>query len=209
LGAESVESQLKIPVSGVGLALPAASRVSSASRITRLIGECFGISNSKPGVVRKNGHAVSYLESEKIILTQWLNGASMWKRELVNAYGLNLISSKYAACEDLFFSYPQRLQGKLVFVPTAKTEFQNEELTNFENFTVFKSAALWRLNFVISNEGFSRLYFLYSQIGRTLFGISRTKESRFRFAINSMALFAQLVSVANNRSKLDELIRKV
>jgi GT2 family glycosyltransferase len=208
-GAESVERQLRMPVLGVGLALPSTSRVSGSNRITKLIGKCFGISNSDPGVVRKNGHAVSYLESEKVICTQWLNGASMWKREIVNDYGLNLTSSKYAACEDLFFSYPQRLLGKLVFVPTAKAEFQNEELTDFENFSVFKSAALWRLNFVISNEGFSRLLFLYSQIGRTLFGILRTKESRFRFTVNSIALFVQLICIGTNKGKLENLIRTV
>lgn len=98
-------------VTGVGLALPPTSRALNSSVVTRWIGRAFLISNSKPGVVSKSGHAASYLESREILCTQWLNGASMWRRNSINFYGEELVSTKYAACEDLdifLFSIPRK-----------------------------------------------------------------------------------------------------
>jgi len=208
-GAESFESQSKVKVSGVGLALPSTTRARDANQLIKLIGRIFAISNSKPGAVYKNGHAASYLDCKEITPTQWLNGASMWKREAVRNYGTNLISTKYAACEDLLFSYPNSLKGKLIFVPEAKLEFQDEELTNFEKFSVFRTAALWRLYFVSTNIGFSRFLFLYSQLGRNLFGAFKTKDSSLKFILKATILWVKLLYISSSKSRVENSLRNL
>ena len=207
--AESFENDSKLRVLGVGLALPPTTRVTKENGFTKLLGEIFGISNSIPGAVFKNGHAASYLECKEVTSTQWLNGASMWRRELVTNYGKNLISTKYAACEDLIFSYPLNLKGKLIYVPAARVDFQDDELTNFENFSVFKTAALWRLYFVSTNPGFSLPFFLFTQLGRNLFGAFKTKESPLKFFLNASALWLELLYLSSRKSRIENTLRNL
>jgi len=196
-------------VTGVGLALPPTSRALNSHGVLRWIGRAFLISNAKPGVVSKNGHAASYLESRETLPTQWLNGASMWRRNSINFYGKDLVSTKYAACEDLIFSYSQFQGSNLIYSPNALITFQEDEVTNFESSLVFETAALWRLYFVMTNRGFSRTLFLYSQIGRTLFGVVRTDEYRLRFLWRGMVLWVRLVFLSTSRTKLENTLKSV
>lgn len=207
--ADSFERDLGVKVLGIGLALPATTRTTSGNTFTKLLGKIFGISNSNPGAVHKNGHAASYLHCNRVTTTQWLNGASMWKRELLQNYGLNLISTGYAACEDLLFSYPISHKGKLIFVPDAKVQFQDTELTNFEKFSIFESVALWRLFFVSITPGFSIPYFLFTQIGRNLFGTYKTNESRPKFIIRATALWFRLLYLSSSRVKIEKALRSL
>jgi hypothetical protein len=181
----------------------------NSNGVLRWIGRAFLISNAKPGVVSKNGHAASYLESRETLPTQWLNGASMWRRNSINFYGKDLVSTKYAACEDLIFSYSQFQGSNLIYSPNALITFQEDEVTNFESSLVFETAALWRLYFVMTNRGFSRTLFLYSQIGRTLFGVVRTDEYRLRFLWRGMVLWVRLVFLSTSRTKLENTLKSV
>ncbi len=196
-------------IAGVGLALPATSRASESNRVLRLIGRGFLISNTKPGFVGKNGHAASYLECRETLTTQWLNGASMWRRDSVDFYGKDLVSTKYAACEDLIFSYSRLKGNNLIYAPNALVSFQEEEVTNFESSLVFETAALWRLYFVMSNRGFSRLLFLYSQIGRTLFGFLKTEDSRSRFLWRGTILWFRLIFLSMSKSRIENALKSI
>ncbi len=196
-------------IAGVGLALPATSRASESNRVLRLIGRGFLISNTKPGFVAKNGHAASYLECRETLTTQWLNGASMWRRDSVDFYGKDLVSTKYAACEDLIFSYSRLKGNNLIYAPNALVSFQEEEVTNFESSLVFETAALWRLYFVMSNRGFSRLLFLYSQIGRTLFGFLKTEDSRSRFLWRGTILWFRLIFLSMSKSRIENALKSI
>lgn len=208
-GADKFQKESGSSVSGIGLALPSTTRGSEESSVIKLVGRFFGVSNSEPGAVQKNGHAASYLECQVITPTQWLNGASMWRRNLVNNYGLDLISTNYAACEDLLFSYPISLREKLIFVPNARVDFQDIELTNFEKFSVFKSAALWRLYFVSTNQGFSVPYFLFTQVGRNLFGTYKSNSSRAKFLWAATILWIQLVYLSRNKSRIEKVLKNL
>ena len=208
-GADSFRKESGSSVSGIGLALPSTTRGSGESSVIKLAGRFFGVSNSKPGAVHKNGHAASYLDCQVITPTRWLNGASMWRRKLVDNYGLDLISTKYAACEDLLFSYPIGLQENLIFVPNARVDFQDIELTNFEKFSVFKSAALWRLYFVSTNPGFSVPYFLFTQIGRNLFGTFKSDASRVKFLWKATILWIQLAYLSRNTSRIENALKNL
>jgi GT2 family glycosyltransferase len=174
---EEVNSRVSESVIGVGFSLPTTSRAKSASGLTLRIGNLFGIHTNSPGKVLRNGHATSYLQMEEVTNTEWLNGASMWQKSVLKSYGQDVPSTKYAACEDLIFSYPLHKIGQLIYVPQAKLAFQDYELSDFDGLTVFESASYWRYYFVCQN-GLSRFAFFYSQFGRILFAVAQKRNGR-------------------------------
>lgn len=196
-------------VAGVGLALPSLSRANHVNPIVKIIGKIFLISNEKPGHVYLNGHAASYSNSKEILTTEWLNGASIWKLGSVRNYGAGIISTKYAACEDLIFSYYKRHKGELVYLPNARLAFQKENITDFEKYEVFCAAALWRLYFILTNTGFSRVAYLYSQIGRILFGISKTKELKALFVVKCIKLWMYLLYLSIFPKRINQALKKI
>ena len=174
---EEVNSRVQERVLGVGFSLPMTSRAQSASGFTLRVGNLFGIHTNSPGKVLRNGHATSYLQMEEVTNTEWLNGASMWQKSVLKSYGNGVPSTKYAACEDLIFSYPLHKIGQLIFVPQAKLAFQDYELSDFNSLTIFESASYWRYYFV-SQNGLSRIAFFYGQFGRILFAVAQKRNGR-------------------------------
>ena len=168
-------------IAGVGFGLPATSRLNNQGKLSKIIAGVFGINNFPPGSVLSNGHATSYLEQREVTETKWLNGASMWRIGEISNYGLHGISSKYAACEDLIFSYPIGKKRRLLYCPNAELEFQVDEKTEFENPAVYISALYWRYFFVLEHEELSILRFNLAQIGRLFFGINQNRGARMKF----------------------------
>lgn len=82
-------------------------------------------------------------------------------------------------------------------------------MTNFESRLVYETAALWRLYFVMTNRRFSRTLFLYSQIGRTLFGVMKTDESRLRFLWRGMVFWFRLLLLSTSRTKLENTLKSI
>lgn len=171
---------------GIGFGLPVTSRFNKVSKITQALAKIFGITNQPPGQVLKNGHATSYLEQTSLLETNWLNGASMWRIEETLSYGAHEISSKYAACEDLIFSYPLGKRNSLVYCPNAKLDFQVTEKTNFENSAIYIAALYWRYFFILEHEEFSILQFNLTQIGRLIFGIWQNSGNRLKFILEAV-----------------------
>ena len=173
----AVNSRVSERVIGVGFSLPTTSRTQSVSGFTSRVGKLFGIHADNPGKVLRNGHATSYLQMEEVISTEWLNGASMWKKSVLNSYGQGVPSTRYAACEDLIFSYPLHKIGELIYAPQAKLAFQDYELSDFNDQMIFESASYWRYYFVCQNA-LSRFAFFYSQFGRILFIVAQERNER-------------------------------
>jgi glycosyltransferase involved in cell wall biosynthesis len=171
-------------VHGIGFSLPVTTRTLSVNIFVSFVAKLFGIDLSKPGSVEKNGHANSYLQARTVVQTQWLNGASMWRTSCIYGYGEGIPSTRYAACEDLIFSYPISKNGKLIYVPTAKLNFQDSELSDFDGIDVMRAAAYWRFYFVSSYQEFSKWNFLLTQIGRTVFAVLRGKKTEKRKIID-------------------------
>lgn len=175
-------------VAGIGFSLPPTSRSINASFFAKKIARFFKIGYEPAGKVFKSGHASSYLQESTVAETSWLNGASMWRREYIDSYGDGLPSTKYAACEDLIFSYPLSKVDKLIYVPMAKLNFQDVELSDFNSLQVIEAAAFWRYYFVSINVELSTWEFAFSQFGRILFATINTKTNRFK-------LFVQLINI--------------
>jgi glycosyltransferase involved in cell wall biosynthesis len=176
-------------VVGIGFSLPPTTRSISVNSLVRSVAKLFRIDLSKPGRVERNGHANSYLQEQKVTETQWLNGASMWRTPFIYSYGEGIPSTRYAACEDLIFSYPIGKLGKLLYVPTAKLSFQDRELSDFDGIDVMRAAAYWRFYFVSGYPEFSKWNFLFTQIGRTAFATFSSKKIN----INKLTALLQIV----------------
>jgi len=168
-------------ISGIGFGLPVTSRFNHGGKFSRRVARLFGIDNHPAGQVLRNGHATSYLEQQSMMETTWLNGASMWRVETTSTYGSHGISSSYAACEDLIFSYPLGKKSSLLYCPNAQLDFQALEKTNFENPAIYIAALYWRYFFVLEHQEFSILRFNVAQLGRLIFGISQNSEDRIKF----------------------------
>lgn len=191
---EVISSNTTSKVIGVGLSLPPTTRAGNLNRISRVFANIFGIKSNPSGRVFKNGHASSYLEQKKVVQTQWLNGASLWKTEFLGTYGKEIPSTSYAACEDLIFSYPLGKIGKLLYAPNAKLQFQESELSDFDSFNVIEAAAYWRFYFVSMNKELSKWSFAFSQIGRAFFAIIRTKKQKLKFILGMIKIEINIVS---------------
>lgn len=176
----ALNSNVFTNVVGAGLAIPSTSRSAVLSKAKRRLAKSLQLWSEDPGRVLKSGHATSYLDSKSVVSTQWLNGASIWKSELVGQYGKGLPSTPYAACEDLIFSYPNSKIGTLIFIPNAKVNFQSLELSPYDNFEVIKAASYWRYFFVLQHQELSIRWFFFSQVVRSIFALLRTKESKIR-----------------------------
>ena len=180
-------------VVGIGFSLPPTTRSISVNSLVRSVAKLFRIDSNRPGCVEKNGHANSYLHEETVIETQWLNGASMWRTSCIYTYGEGIPSTRYAACEDLIFSYPIGKLGKLLYVPTAKLSFQDLEFSDYDGMDVMKAAAYWRFYFVSSYPEFSKWNFLFTQIGRSAFSTFNSKEMKRK---KLTALFQIVIEIA-------------
>lgn len=180
-------------VVGIGFSLPTTTRIISVNPLIKSVAKLFRIDSNKPGSVAKNGHANSYLQEQSVIETKWLNGASMWRTPYIYTYGEGIPSTRYAACEDLIFSYPIGKLGKLLYVPTAKLSFQDPELSDFDGLDVMKAAAYWRFYFVSSYPEFSKWNFLFTQIGRSVFATLSCREMKSK---KLTALFQIVIEIA-------------
>ena len=183
---ESLESIQQSQISGVGFRISSTSRVNRWGKLSKLIAKVFLLYSDELGVVLRSGQATSYQESEKPIYTQWLNGVSMWRREISLHYLYMELNSGYAACEDLIFSYQESKGGNLIFLPNSKVYFQDSELTDFDNIGVLRSASYNRFSFVLSHKELSKWLCAWSQIGRSIYAI---KTARNRGVRNFRLLF--------------------
>jgi GT2 family glycosyltransferase len=193
---------------GIGLGLSTTSRMNRSSRFQNTVGRALRLSGATPGKVIRSGQGISYLESKLPIYTDWLNGASIWERESALEYVKFVPSSKYAACEDLVFSFQQSKKGKLLFVPGARVFFQDAQPNDYNRSQAIMSATAWRYFFVKTNPELSQWQLVYSQFGRLayIFFTQPRNHEAIRAGIWSVRL---LVSAVARRKDPMFLINKI
>ena len=161
---------------GIGLKLPMKTRFNKKSRIMIYAARIFLLDSSEKGKLLKSGHAVSYMESSKILETKWLSGASIWKTEIAKKYNSVHPFSRYAAYEDVIFSHQVANLGTLYFDPALELNFQEKQPEDITSTDAFISANYWRYFLVCSDEYFNFIQFLWSQLGRTIFFVLNHKN---------------------------------
>ena len=105
------------------------------------------ISKKKLGKILKSGRALPY-QSPIETNTEWLNGASIWKREVLQKYKFPLLDSKYAAYEDVIFSAEVNKSYELIYDPKIKIREQISHNKLQPNLSAFKYINLWTGYFV-------------------------------------------------------------
>lgn len=114
----------------------------------------------RAGTVNRWGTCVSYMNSERSGYTQWLNGASIWRSQVIPLYNLPITNIKYAFGEDLIFSYSVNKIGKLYYLRAARYMCQRPPTYDRCDSEIWRSSAYWRYYFVTSNEELSKMGFL-------------------------------------------------
>jgi len=154
-------------VAGFGLNLNNIEFKASGT-LTKLFLKIVGLYSDTPGVILKSGHAQRYLGTAQEIYTEWLNGLSVWRYDLLNCYDPKFSRIDYAAYEDVIFSYNISKQHKLLFVTDVCAKNQIFEKLSSPSAQQFKAAAYMRFLFVSENQELSKFLMLIAQIYRTL-----------------------------------------
>ena len=121
------------------------------------------VSPSRFGKVSASGVNYDYMHSDKSIFTEWLNGASLWRRDVLFHYDLPIVPIKYAFGEDLIFSYKLSRLGSLFFLKEAEFRFQKAPTYDVRNLEMWQASAYWRYYFVAKN-GLSASRFLLNLV---------------------------------------------
>lgn len=171
-------SDLPKHVVGVGMNLGFTGKQAATKPLGKLFSRLFLLSGNH-GEIRKSGHACSYMQSNSRIRTQWLSGASAWRYEYACLYNSVHPFSKYAAYEDVIYSYAMSKMGELIYIPEMTLDYQEVQSNDVPPLLAFISAQYWRYYFVKSDKYFSAWQFLWSQVGRNIFYLLTTKGKYF------------------------------
>jgi hypothetical protein len=121
------------------------------------------VSPSRFGKVSASGVNYDYMNSNRSIFTEWLNGASLWRRDVLTHYDLPIVPIKYAFGEDLIFSYKVSRLGSLFFLKQAEFRFQKAPTYDVRNFEMWQASAYWRYYFV-AKSSLSASRFLFNLV---------------------------------------------
>ena len=99
------------------------------------------------GKINPSGRVSKYAFNS-ITYTEWLNGASIWRKDCLNQYILPILNSKYAAYEDVIFSSNVSQNSQLIYDPEIKVFEQLSHANIKLNFSQFKYISLWTGYFV-------------------------------------------------------------
>jgi glycosyltransferase involved in cell wall biosynthesis len=141
----------------------------------------FFIQSGNPGTVNKSGECIFYMHSATAIETAWLNGASIWRREVLDFYNSPLPHCKYAANEDALFSHQISQAGKLIYFPNLKLSYSNPSLTTNITVEIFAYLVYWKIYFALKFE-INMLRCLWTILGLTLEFIFSAKSKKKFFA---------------------------
>lgn len=145
------------------------------------------------GKVLKNGRNVSYMQSRSKLETEWLNGASIWRKDVLTCYSFPYTQSRYSICEDLIFSYSARKFGRLIFVPEAQYWVQKLDKATPNSFDL-RAFAFWKYYFVKINQELSVILFYVSYLGLTLkYLFKRQSEGRRTSTLKTLAILTKTI----------------
>jgi glycosyltransferase involved in cell wall biosynthesis len=132
----------------------------------------FYMATEPSGKVWKSGYNSPCGNKEHNMSSQWLpGGVTAWRKDVLDTYYIPDISTRWAVCEDLIFSYPVGKNETLYVCAKAKVKHIDDitKLGFYKCLERGKNTVLWRLYFVSNNPELSVLLFFWMNIG-LLFG---------------------------------------
>jgi glycosyltransferase involved in cell wall biosynthesis len=94
------------------------------------------------GKIQSSGRAKKY-NYDVLVETEWLNGASVWRKHLLQHYKLPILNSRYAGYEDVIFSSKIAESFKLIYDPEIRVLEQLSHANVKLNLSQFKYISLW------------------------------------------------------------------
>ena len=150
-------------------------RLRDVNHIIRYLLFVIKLFSFKPGSVTQGGHPQSYLNEIKSCEVEWLNGISLWKKEVLHLYRNIPSTAGYSAYEDVSFSYQVSRIHKLIFAADCFVSDQicqnNKPLTTNE----FVLGCYARFVFVKSHSNMSCFWFAIGQVIRSVDFVIKSK----------------------------------
>lgn len=148
------------------------------NRLFKLLQFLFLTTNKPFGAVKKNGHITNYMQSDKIITTNWLNSGSIWRVDTCKKYNVAFENVPHALGEDLIFSYSVSKAHKLIYFPPSKIYFQTtHNKLKIQTSQAFRTRSYHMLYFVLLNDELSSLGYLWTLLGRTVYTLIKTRTN--------------------------------
>ena len=174
-----------------------------------------GMSSRQQGKVLRSGFNVSIMRIDEDLFPQWVSGgATVWRKEILHEYTQKEVSSRWASCEDLIFSYP--IGKTFPFSVCADAKVRHEHVYDQSKSTGHQfygfTETIWRFHFVQQNDDLSVPYFvlmiLSSCIGRLMLGIRKLEKRQFEFASGTLMGLITGLKIINKKGKIFNLLHK-
>ena len=173
----------------------------------------FYIATEPRGKVWKSGYNSPCGNHKQNMTSEWLpGGCTAWRRDILDANSIPDISSRWAICEDLIFSYPVGKNEPLFLCDKAKVKHIDDitKLGFYKCVERGKNTVLWRLYFVSMNADLSVLLFYWMNIGLLLgYGARSIKGSgdQLGYLVGTfLGVFSSLSSILL-RKNIRDLLR--
>ena len=160
------------------------------------------------GKIRPSGRATKYAFNE-VTHTEWLNGASIWRKDCLDQYSLPILNSKYAAYEDVIFSSEVSKGSKLLYDPRIKVIEQLSHSKVRLNLSQFKYICLWTGYLVCSRSDTKILNFKFFTMLRAIKFIAMggflrlIQQHKFK---TFLRFFSQVILLPMDKSKSKKII---
>ena len=143
-------------------------------------------SQTRIGRIKPSGRALKYAFSE-FTYTEWLNGASIWRKDCLNQYMLPVLDSKYAAYEDVIFSSNVARTSKLIYDPSIILLEQLPHSRVTINFKQLKYITIWTGYLVCSRPNMRIYSYKMLTVARFIFFIFPLRR-KYKFNLSKMIL---------------------
>jgi glycosyltransferase involved in cell wall biosynthesis len=160
------------------------------------------------GKIKPSGRASKYAFNS-ITSTEWLNGASIWRKDSLDQYTLPILNSKYAAYEDVIFSSNVSKNSQLIYDPEIKLLEQLSHANIKLNLSQFKYVSLWTGFLVCSRPDTKIVSYKCLTMFRAvkfLFTGGFLQIVRTRKSILFLKFISQIISLPMNKSKSKGII---
>jgi hypothetical protein len=203
---EAINNQeLFYDIAGAGFALDRKSQ-KKFTRIENLIRFFFGVGVKPPGSVKFNGYNTNYIQENSVIQTMWLNGASIWRREIAKGYDVKLEDVAHALVEDLIFSYGVSRKHVLIYVPTSVIYLQSNYAPKLDTTQERYERIYHNLYFVLLYTELSRYGYLWRTFGTMIKSI--TLSNRGRILMADLYNFLDIICLIASNKSADYVLEK-
>ena len=163
---------------------------------------------NKIGKISSTGRVLSYQTSTES-RTQWLNGASIWRKEVLHEYHLPILNSKYAAYEDVIFSTKVNKLHELIYDPNIKILEQVLHANSPQNLSAYIYINLWTGYFVCIDSRTKIINYKFLVMLRLIKFISQKtifKYLKINDLVKIFNLNLNLIKLPNCKIKSKEII---